>query len=277
MTKRHHPLPLAEEVDAALSTSIARHLGRHDVSPERLRFDIRHYGQADGRIHRIGIGFDIAGDVHRDACARPGYQMVEPGKTPDWRTVADCHVETITAQIARLDARRAAFGDARVPPRLAWDIHPAAASILASYRRIPDLDGSHRLDGEFGRMVELGEGPGIKSTTFAYGDGVIQLVTARFAGGASMATREGRLVIRIPEALPDVIASALVGRPAGAVSSLLARGPLAPLATITRVRQTMDGVEITLRDVLVPWDGRCKGVEAWRTTRMRMKKQSGSR
>lgn len=277
MTKRDNtlPLPLADEVEDALSASIARHLERRGVPAGRLRFDIRQYGQADGGIHRIGIGHDIAGDVHRDARARPGYKMVETRGNPDWRTDADGHVERITAEIARLDARRAAFGDLRIPPRWAWDIHPAVASILAAYRRLPDLDGSHRLDGEFGRLVQLGEAPGIRSATIAYGDGVVQLLTARFEEGSSLSTTEGRLVLRIPHRLPDVIALGLVGRPAGAVSALLAKGPRARLATVTRVRRTMDGTEITLRDVLVPWDARHKGAETWRTRRMCARKTGG--
>lgn len=276
MPKSHLPLPTREAVDEAVGAAMRRALDTHGtIAASRL--DVRLHGNAsDDRIARIGIGCAM----HPDAGARTPFEIVEPPVDAAWAETCHQHIDALVRETACLDRRRGAFdpaGTGATPPRWAWDIHPTAASLLSLYRTLPTLDGSHRIDGEHGRIVELQDAPGVNSATIAYGDGIVRIVAARFPNGSTLTTESGWVRLRVEGTMPEVLASSLLRRPAGAIGAQLGHGAKAGLGRVMRVRRIADELEMTLSDTLVPWDQRRLGGEDWRSTRMRHGKQPGGR
>lgn len=275
LLKAVQPLPTRQDVTQYINETKARLLAAAGLTEQQVGIDVRVYGRTvDDLIERIGVGCNL----HQDARARSQFEMVDVKHDPNWMSICEQKIQDIIAEIGRLERRRDAFDPDRTwctPPKWAWDIHPTAASILSLYRRLPRFDGTHRIDSEHGRLVNLGSAPGVKDALVAYGDGIIRIVSAEFPGGSSLVTRDDRIKVIISDMLPDVIENSLLRRPATVLGAQLANGKYAHLATITNIKRSQDPkdkqLEITLRDILIPWDARTRRGEDWRITRMNEK------
>lgn len=270
MRKRcSHPLPTSAEVDKVVTGAISASLATNGLDAETVGYDIRLIGSTmtDG-IARICIGYAM----HRDDMARPCFEIVEPAEDPEWRATAAGHVAAIAMHVGRLEARRSSYdpeGVGRPAGRRHWDIHPVTASILSLYRRLPRLDGRHRLDGTVGRLVQLGSAPGVEGCLIAYGDGVIRMVEAVFTGGGRLRLDGDAMKLMIPGEYPITMESAMRRARPARIASELGHDPRTSAVRVKKVsRPPEGGLEITFSDILVPWDPRARGDEDWRRKRL---------
>lgn len=260
-------LPRRAEVEEIVAAAKMSHQARSGLREEQVALDVRLYGRiADDRIGRIGVGCDMDPD---DMGRRP-FEIVEPAEHADWRDRVAGEIGRIADRVARLEHRRDSFDADRLrlaPPRAAWDIHPVAASVLSLWRRLPAFDGTHRLDGAIGRYLELAPVPGIDYALAAYGDGVVRLVRAEFSSGAQIATTDGIVSLTVSGMLPTSLRlSAGRCRPRD-IAEQLGLDPRTDRVRVKKVQVTEDTTIFTFSDILVPWDRRARGDEAWRRTR----------
>jgi hypothetical protein len=244
-------------VRQAVNDAVARH---PDVD-----MDIRLHGHIlDPRIERIAIGRPM----HPDEMGRPCYDMVAPVTDTPWREELDRLVASHARKVARLHERRADIGADGHLRRRAWDVHPVVSSLLSHYPRMPRFDGSHRLDGQWGRVVQLGSAPGIVEATIAYGDGVIRLVSATLEDGSTLTQEHDELAIVVRQRYPETMIQALARTHVANVCDLLSADPRAARHRTRSAEHARDGLRIVFRDVLVPWDRRAPGREPWRLSRL---------
>lgn len=255
--------------------STTRVLETHDVVADAVKdaiarhpdvgMDIRLHGRIlDPRIERIAVGRRM----HPDEMGRPCYDMVEPFADAPWREEVDRLVSMHVAQVGRLHERRSDIGADGHLRRRAWDVHPVVSSLLSHYARLPRFDGSHRLDGQWGRVVQLGSAPGITEAVIAYGDGVIRLVEATLEDGSTLTQNDDELAIVIRQHYPETMIQALARTHVANVCDLLSADPRAARQRTQSAKHTQDGLRIVFRDVLVPWDRRSPGREPWRLSRL---------
>lgn len=245
-------------VRQAVNDAVARH-------PD-VNLDIRMHGHIlDPRIERVAIGRPM----HPDEMGRPCYDMVETVADTPWREEIDRLVASHASKGARLHERRTDIGADGHLRRRAWDVHPIVSSLLAHYARLPRFDGSHRLDGQWGRLVQLGSAPGIMEALIAYGDGVIRLVSATLEDGSTLTQEDDELAIIIRQHYPETMIQALGRTHVANVCNLLSADPRAARHRTQSAEPTQDGLRIVFRDVLVPWDRRTPGRETWRLSRLR--------
>lgn len=266
-------LPTAGRVRQVVHDALERHAAALGVPAAAVGLTLRigaHHGMEtnDGAVEFFTIG----ADMHPDDRGRPTNEIFSTA-IPTWKDRVDRMVGATVSHAARLHLRRMSFDpdqEGRTAPRKAWDIHPITASLLAHYPRIPRFDGSHRLDGAVGRVVTMGNAPGVDDLTVAYGEGLVRLVEATI-GGTRLSMRKHRDLIRIgmrvPGVFPNSVVAGMRGRAPGGIAEALGRDPRSALAPVRTVAVGEGHVLLMFDDRLVPWDRRHRGGESWRLAR----------
>lgn len=268
MAKKQTVMPTHEEASNFVREKIVEILGELQAHEDDVGFRVNYTHEfTSNKIKCIAISHRN----HSDLAYRPHFEIVETVKTKSWQDDTEKYLREIAERLVRISKRRKTFmpqGEKDPLPKKAWDVDPATAAILKLCNRFPVLDGTHRISGDYGKVVNDLKPKGFEHASVAYGDGIIKLVSARFTSGDEIYLQDERIKIKIHGTFPETMITGLRNKKAGDVIEAFRIDKRSHDTRITKVENKGSFIILTLADRLFPLDAKCKGDESWRMKRL---------